>query len=60
MLKALSQLQTPSSSPQLRGVKAFLELKDRGAIPQKSLLHEKLLKDVESWTNLILINQHLF
>lgn len=60
MLKALPQLQTPSSSPQLRGVKAFLELKDREAIPQKSMLHEKLLKEVESWTNLILINQHLF
>lgn len=56
MLKALSQLQTPSSSPQLRGVKAFLELKDRGAIPQQSVLHEKLLKEMESWTNLILIN----
>lgn len=60
MLKALPQLQGGSSSPQLRGVKAFLELKHTGAIPQKSVLCEKLLKEVESWPNLILVNQHLF
>lgn len=60
MLKALPQLQGGTSSPQLRGAKAFLELKDTGAILQKSLLHEKLLKEVESWTNFILIYQHLF